>query len=152
MASILPPLIVFDMDGVLVHEDTGILYPQIPEILSELKNQGTRIGVASFNQDPPSVLSKNNILHYVDQIRFSYYEDISKIHLKQKWPLITEIMDYYSLSPNQVIFFDDREANIENVNHHSANTLITELIDREHGLTKNILDAVVERWRNKYGM
>ena len=105
-----PPikLVIFDLDETLIEKFGGLYDDTIP-ILEFLKQNNICIALASYNQYADAYLCESNIIDFFDYVYFeSWYEK-----LDYKYDMLTTILEKTKIPPNQVLFVDDWEKNIQ---------------------------------------
>jgi HAD superfamily phosphatase (TIGR01681 family) len=113
---------VFDLDYTLhLHEyHTSIYTHQIITLLSLLKKHNKILCIATHNKNPQIYLQQINIQNYFDEIIYeqknvSAWMNSIKDYTSKK-VMLTEIMNKFNCNQNEIVFFDDSEHNINEVN------------------------------------
>ncbi|WP_163714207.1 magnesium-dependent phosphatase-1 [Mangrovibacterium lignilyticum] len=110
-------------------EDRWIfLYPEVKEILSELKAQGHSIAVASRTNAP--TIAKQ-LLHMFE---IDHFFDAREIYPGSKLTHFKRIMKELNVSKGDIVFFDDEYRNIEDVRSIGIESVLV-----TGGLTKELM-------------
>jgi HAD superfamily phosphatase (TIGR01681 family) len=114
---------VFDLDYTLhLHENHTSLYTnRIIELLSLLKEHNKILCIATHNKNPQIYLKQINIENFFDEI-ISEKKNVncwvnSIEDFTSKKLMLTEIMNKFNCNQNEIVFFDDSDHNINEVNN-----------------------------------
>lgn len=115
-------IFVFDLDNTLyLHKVESKIYnKKLENFLVYLKDQDKKLYIATHNLDPVFLLDKLNITHLFDGI-IKETKDVSPwlnsiMEYTSKKDMILEILKDTDFTTDDVIFFDDHEYNITQVN------------------------------------
>jgi len=123
-------------DGKLKDQDNRwiYLYPEVKEILSELKAEGHLIAVASRTNAP--ILAKQ-LLHMFE---IDHFFDSREIYPGSKLTHFDRIMKQLKVSKNDIVFFDDEYRNIEDIR-----SIGIESVHVKDGLNKELIRPYLPR-------
>jgi len=112
-------LVIFDLDDTLCHEGFSVeeykesfLCLHTKDILEYLHKQGHVLAIASHNECAEQISQLCGILQY-----FTYIVGYCPI-TNTKMPLVQDILNYTTMSKEDVIFFDDVEQNVNEMNEN----------------------------------
>ncbi len=104
------------------------LYPEVKEILAELKAEGYMIAVASRTNAP--TIAKQ-LLHMFE---IDHYFDAREIYPGSKLTHLDRIMKSLSVAKEDIVFFDDEYRNIEDIRSVGIEAVLV-----TNGLTKDLV-------------
>lgn len=148
----MPKVLFLDFDGVLAIKWTipELHFPQIPSVLSDLREKGHLLCVVSYNPQAERAIREWNLYHYFEGVRagcnqkwFGVYKDcvhrpgLSKA--EQILDLIRFELHSYDIYLDDCIFCDDDVDNI-NLVTQKLPAIKTVLIDENIGLTHDIVN------------
>ncbi len=104
------------------------LYPEVKEILFELKAHGHQIAIASRTNAP--TIAKQ-LLHMFE---IDHFFDAREIYPGSKLTHFDRIMKQLNVSADEIVFFDDEYRNIEDVRSIGVEAVLV-----ENGLNKELV-------------
>lgn len=128
-------VIIFDLDDTLIHEgfDNPILCNETMSVLNYLKNKEYLLCVATLNENAVSICEHIGILNY--------FEYIYKKDTLSKSQHFYEIINYFNVSPCDIILYDDVYKHIEEANDIGIHGI---LVNWETGITLSLLQLSLE--------
>lgn len=124
-------LIIFDLDETLVDWTTQQLFPEVVQIITELKSSGYKLGLASYNGAAGQLLRNFGIYEMFDVIEYEnvrnifsdkMFDDVENGHpvcndnlwLRvlsgiDKRDMLTSIITSLDIPSSRALFFDDQD-------------------------------------------
>jgi len=97
-----------------------LLYPDVIDILEELKENNRKIAAASRTYEPGWA---QDLLHLFD---IDKYFDLKEIYPNSKIAHFRKIQNHFKLPYSKMVFFDDEYRNIEEVGRLGVNVVFVE--------------------------
>jgi len=97
-----------------------LLYPDVIDILEELKENNRKIAAASRTYEPGWA---QDLLHLFD---IDKYFDLKEIYPNSKIAHFKRIQNYFKLPYSEMVFFDDEYRNIEEVGRLGVNVVFVD--------------------------
>jgi len=110
------------------------LYPEVKEILSELKAEGHMIAIASRTNAP--TIAKQ-LLHMFE---IDHFFDAREIYPGSKLTHFDRIMKELKVAKNDIVFFDDEYRNVEDIRSIGIESVLV-----ANGLTKDLVKPYLTR-------
>lgn len=128
-------VIIFDLDDTLIHEgfDIPVLCDETMNVLNYLKNKEYLLCIATLNENAHNICKHIGILNYFEYI---YEKDILS-----KSEHFYEIINYFNVSPCDIILYDDVYKHIEEANDIGIRGV---LVNWETGITLSLLQFSLE--------
>lgn len=124
-------IFVFDLDYTLFLHDnhTDIYNDQVVKLLQTLKDNNKILCIATHNSYPSQYLMQMKIKHFFDCIIYETrslysFDDIESFTPKKL--MLSQIIDKYNCTPNDIIFFDDNPYNIDQVELLNIKTILVQ--------------------------
>uniref|UniRef100_A0A023FV19 Magnesium-dependent phosphatase 1 n=1 Tax=Amblyomma parvum TaxID=251391 RepID=A0A023FV19_AMBPA len=156
-----PKLIVFDLDYTLwpFYVDTHVsppfkeekgkivdrhgrkvdVYPDVPEMLQNLKSQNYQMGVASRTDDPDTARQLLTILDW------NKYFPHQEIYPGRKVTHFNKFAQRTGFSYKQMLFFDDEMRNITDVSKLGVTCVYV-----KDGMSQEVIDEGLSRFENQH--
>jgi len=124
------------------------LYPDVPQILQELRNMGIAIAAASSTAAPELAREMLNllVLEPAGENAILFFDSLQIIP-GSKTVHVSRVQKQLGLDPSDMIFFDD-EARNKNVERELG--VFTYLV--RDGMTIEVIDEAVKEWRRRKDM
>lgn len=104
-------LVIFDLDDTLICTRTSKFLYDVEKLLKTLKDNGYKIGMASYNPYADYVLKKRNLYDYFDFIEYEDWRFKKILDLKEN--MIKTILEKANTKPEHSLFIDDQVLCIE---------------------------------------
>ncbi len=160
LRKVFPRLIVFDLDHTLwpfgidnfhykppyrkingqifdIHNKQMNCFPEVPQVLKDLSSKGFQIGVASRTEYPEGAHSLIKLFDWD-----SYFKH-REIYPGSKLTHFHNFKTKIQLNYNQILFFDDEQRNVDDIQPLGVLTI---LIDREIGVTSNVVNDAIKQF------
>lgn len=128
-------LIIFDLDGTLV-DFWGNIYGGVYDMLNDLKKNGKRLVLASYNINGENILKRHKISHFFETIKC---QDWHQDGIDNKQQMLSEILKVSNVSPENIIFVDDQHRFLETAVKLGMNT---HFVKSRHGLNCELFKTV----------
>lgn len=113
-------LIIFDLDKTLI-DYWGDMYNGVYDMLNDLKKNGKRLALASYNINGEKILKRHKINHFFEIIKCQDWQ-IDGIDNKKQ--MLSEILKISNVSSENIIFVDDQQGFLNTAEKLGMNTYL----------------------------
>ena len=126
--------VIFDLDYTLLNHYTYRLYDDVVEILSELKSNGYKVALASYNAYAKNVLKEFDIYDYFDYIEYEDVRYSNWNNIDNKRSMLERLIKKLNVEAQEILFIDDQRQNINVASDLGINVC---LVNRISGISKD---------------
>jgi len=156
----IPRLIVFDLDHTLwpfgvdsfffkppYHKNNGKIFdnenkemncfPEVPKVLQRLSSDGIELGVASRTEYPEGAFSLIKLFDWNQYFKYKEIYPVSKLTHFNNFKINSKLLY------KDMLFFDDEQRNVDDIQPLGVLTI---LVDRETGVTHNLVNDAINKF------